>query len=423
MRLETPIGPVRPQAVEDPCRGPRPSAVRRRVVLSLCVATITITAVAAAQPEKRVTARVAGQTLAEALPLVGRSAGVELRAGPNAAGIRWFLFLRDERLSVVRRQLQEFLPTPPGKALWYAQGPVQILDEDLASRNARRNAAARRRTFAYNHRRQGVARTLERPKQGARDPRQRSAQAILCATIFSGFPRAAQELAYAGRPVSVPYSALTPKSQDLVRQRVKGESAGVIGRPEFSFHGATDYPQVVVEVWSSGTPATPGLCVWLRGGRSGNGPMFPDIVNAPTWTKGKGSDHGYDPYLKRARRPERASESPHLQQRVTLEGGRDWIIEKVLDELFAAAGLPILGDYDPLRLTRSSGQQTLLKGKITNVPIWKALDVIAEQFDLDWDIRDRWILIRSPRTVLGWSGELDLSPPQRPAASLTPAHR
>ncbi len=188
MRHEIPIGPVCPQSVEDPSRGSRSSAPWRRVALNLCVATITTTTGAAAQPEKRVTARVAGQTLAEALPVVGRSAGVELRAGPNAAGIRWFLFVREEPLPVVRRQLQEFLPTPPGKALWYGQGPVQILDEDLASRNARMNAAARRRAFAYNHRRRGVARTLEQAKQGARDPRQRSARAILYANIFSGFP-------------------------------------------------------------------------------------------------------------------------------------------------------------------------------------------------------------------------------------------
>ncbi len=422
MRHRHPNSLICPPSVEGSCRSFRSGAFRSRVVLSLCVAAITTTV--AAQPERRVTARVAGQTLAEALIGLGRSAGTELRSGPNAAGTRWFLFLRDEPLAAVRRQLEQFIPVPPGTASWYAQGSVQILDEDLASRNARLNAAVRRRKFAVEHRRRGAedAATRARSVVGSVDPR-RTPTWMPFALVLAGLPPAAREAAYAGQTVNVPFGYLSAAGQQTVQRKVAGFRAGVTGYPDASFDGEKQFREVVVEVRPAGTPTRPGLRVWLRGGRSQNGPMFPDVVNAPNWTgrDGQGGDALYDSYWKRPRRPERAIKSPHLQKRISLEGRRGWTIETMLEELSRASGLPVLGEYDPCRLPGDAGLCTLDQDRTIVLRVWQMLDLIAEQFDLDWDIRDRWILIRSPRTVLGWSGELDLSPPQRPAANAAPA--
>lgn len=124
-----------------------------------------------ADADQLVRAEILGDTLSEALPRVGDSASVKPRAGPNAAGVRWFVFVRDESLATAKEQFQRFLPVPPGKALWFPDGWALVLDEDLASRNARRAAGLKRRRCAENHRREGVSRMLAqmRPVAGA-DP-------------------------------------------------------------------------------------------------------------------------------------------------------------------------------------------------------------------------------------------------------------
>jgi len=390
---------------------------------ALCLA---IPGLLSADTPRLVRAEVSGDTLAEALPRVGKSVGASLRAGPNVAEMRWFLFIHDQPLSTTRVQFQSFLSVPPGKASWFRHGSALVLDDDVAGRNARREAGLKRRRFVENHRRAGVERMLTRmqPAPGE-DPRgaRRRAQPLAYARIFSGLPPQAQRAAFGGQRIEVAYRDLTPAAQELVRTTIGTHRTSIQGRPELSFDGRKDYAQVVVVVRPSGTVSAPGLFVWLRGGKSQSGPSFPDIVNVPEWNPKEGWDWSNEyraASIQRRRRSEKVTQDPSLKRQVTLKGGPEQTIEQVLRELSLASGLPIIGEYDPCFGAMRDRRISLENGAVKDLPVWQALDVIAKRFDLDWDCREGWIWVRSPRTVLSWSGELDLSPPDDRAS--TPSH-
>lgn len=126
---------------------PAMAALRRAAVGSLVVmvAAATTAAGAPADTERRATIAVSGEPLAEALPCLGRAAGLGIRCGPNSSDRRVYLFAEDRRLTEIMGRLKRFIPHPPGEGLWFRYGSGSVFDEDLASLNARRAAAARRR--------------------------------------------------------------------------------------------------------------------------------------------------------------------------------------------------------------------------------------------------------------------------------------
>src|SRR5438309_815093 len=86
----------------------------------LCLALLVLGSCSAAAPgdSTAVSVEVAGQTLGTAVPRIGKAAGVRLAVDRTLADQRILLFTRKQPLATVRKQLQEFVPTPPGKAVW-----------------------------------------------------------------------------------------------------------------------------------------------------------------------------------------------------------------------------------------------------------------------------------------------------------------
>jgi hypothetical protein len=83
--------------------------------------------------------------------------------------------------------------------------------------------------------------------------------------------------------------------------------------------------------------------------------------------------------------------------------------------------IPIAADYDPGYddpYERRFFSQ--LKADLVNIPLWKALDTIADTWDLRWSKKNAWLQIRSPRVVGAAAGEYDLAPPWEPQVDGNP---
>jgi len=95
-----------------------------------------------------------------------------------------------------------------------------------------------------------------------------------------------------------------------------------------------------------------------------------------------------------------------------------------LRQLAAQISFPIIADYDPgfinyrtrlLPRTLNQNGALDLKRDLVNVPLWQALNVIAEVWDVSWRKKDGWIELPSPRIPYIELDNLDLSPPWSPA--------
>src|SRR5438105_3612438 len=80
----------------------------------LCVALLVVGRCGAAAPDNlgAVTVQLAGEELAAAVPRIGDAAGAKLAVDRTLADHRIFLFVHKQSLGTIRRQLQEFVPTP-----------------------------------------------------------------------------------------------------------------------------------------------------------------------------------------------------------------------------------------------------------------------------------------------------------------------
>jgi hypothetical protein len=399
--------------------------------VSCCVALMALSVAIRTHSQEgsvaKVSVQLAGETLAEGLPELGQSAGKRVRCGPNAADRRLFLMAYDRPFDEVIVQLRQFVPTPPGQARWYREGSGFVFDEDAESRSARNGVARKRRQESEKKRQmqfgkmQGWSQPKKGDSQGEANGRKQIATDV---AIFSGLPLQLQRVALSGQPVRVPFDSLSPQAQTLVYEKVRHFAAGVEGDDSTRFVGQKDYRKVVVETTPTGTPDRPGMKLLLRCPPSPGGMGTRDILNAPVWESANGwrwdtLDRGY---RERVRGPEEREKHPALQKRVTITGGEGKTVDVVFGELVRKGEFPLIGEYDPcfrLPYTRGNDPQTLDANQVVDTPLWKVLDIICKKFDLEWEYQHGWIWIRSPRTLLSWSGEIDLSPPSKEPAPAT----
>jgi hypothetical protein len=320
-------------------------------------------------------------------------------------------------------ELVAFVPRSPGKAAWIKDGRATLFDEDLSSRNARKAAGEKYLAEMIEKRRMRQQEGVENSK-----PKDGDSEALLRAkkkhraylNLFSSLPASAQTAALRGQSARIPYLTLSSSGQALVQEFFRPAAVGVEGGsdPPKPVDVSDRMQNLVIELLPRGTPNRPELALVLNeGGRGGR--AVPDLYRAPEWNDKEGLVDqlpDYD-YLDRERGPKDRNKIAALQRKVSLKspGGT---IEEVLEELAAVAKLPLIGDYDPCYAQpysrHFSHRIELEAGKVANVPVWKALDIIARRFDLDWTYRKGWIEVRSPRTILNWVGMIDLSPPSKP---------
>lgn len=88
-----------------------------------------------------------------------------------------------------------------------------------------------------------------------------------------------------------------------------------------------------------------------------------------------------------------------------------------LEQLAEASGLSVLGDYDPCWDDYYSWQnvsrpgtrhKTYMMQDLRNVPVWQALDFLAERFDITWEKKGGFVHIRSPRVLYAEMDGIDM---------------
>ncbi len=398
--------------------------MRTTVIIACCLA-IGATSTGGADPNTEdISCTIAGGTLSEAVSQLASLSGARLRTGPRVSGHRVFLYVQGRSLDEIRREVAADIPGLPGKSVWYRMGESLVLEEDIASYEARERAARTIQQKRYRERAENLAR-FEAWTASIRDEDDRATRNTKKGLrkylqIFRALPPRQQKMALHGRPVEVPFGQISSTGQSLVRAEVFNHgrtSSGV------QWHGSRDYESVRVAIMPTGPLDRPRLRETLMFGDSGGGLTLLDMLRPPVRHD---QDGGYTYHgdrsaedRARVRGPANRATIPALQRLIAIEDSPGWNIERALLEVSSRSQLPLLGGYDPCFRKRGASPMMIARpcwGRRPEkmprqVPIWQVLDHIAQEFDLDWDFRRGWIRIRSPRTVLAWGGEVDVSPP------------
>lgn len=371
------------------------------------------------------------QTLAE----LQRQTAVQLTCEPSVASRRVVVFAKERSLAELMRNIARLVPTPPGAALWErtARGGVYTyrLTENLVSRNARAGLQEKRyrqmkarfqESVAISRLSAGELTALRatRPRLIANMPRK-------LLGIVNSLPADQLERVFQGQALDLPFGALDSGQQGTITGMIQGVQ--FVSGGEIVFNGSTDYPQCRLAVSPSGNPDRPGIraMIWMAPGH-GLGcpnlmdPPLPAESEQPDWLRAHLADE------ERQRRQARRQPPPGdalFRQTVTIkrfivtpkgepgEGKvRACFAADALREIATQCGIPIVADYDPGfdNYYRREGLRTL-RADLPRVPVWTALNTICETWDLSWEARAGWVLVRSPRAVWSTLGELDMSPP------------
>ncbi len=398
-------------------------------ILMGVLALAAITGDAARSAEPGLTCSIAGDTLGEALPEIGRLAKRPVAAGARVKDRRYFLYLRGRTLPEFQDALKQFVPQPPGTAAWYLSGGVLRFEEDIRSEQARLERARARWRRETALRQAGLRKMQEWVKpiagewQGKINGRNRHARWM---RLFDSLPPAAKMSALGGKSTRVFFDELSPGGLDLVNQMVVGRQPGDAWRR---------YVEITPDRLS---PEHLTLELHIRSQQSG-GPVSGDLVNEPTWVRSEGwvDAHpdqypGIAAYRDRRRGPARAAQMPALARLIPVPGGADTsknTVDRILSQLCTSSGLSLVGEYDPCWGGTATDPRFRNRAVLgppkpgERKPVWEVLELVARAFDLEWDYQQGWLQLRSPRTVDGWLGDLDLSPPPARSGEETVSHR
>jgi hypothetical protein len=369
-------------------------------------------------------------------------------ADPAIAGHRIVLVAKERRLAEVMAQLARFLATPPGASQWERRRErgafAYVLVEGTSSRAARAEIIEKRDRSAAAR----VVEALELAglddaglgQHRGRNPRLAAGRANypLAYRLARTLTPEQLGLALQTRGVSIPFDGLGREQQWLVRSglshmRWTTTTSTPDGDIVTRYDGSRDFRSASLEVGFSGSPERPGLKVMIRldpysamGCPNVIEPPIPPEEEQPAWLKDALKEGAEKEEARRRRalgpRPPR---DPALLQTVTIrrttkipEGERNagalrrTFAGDALQQISEQTGMPAIADYDPgfddyyARLWFKS-----LPEDLVDLPVWEALDAIARVWNLQWEKKDGWLRVRSPRAPFALAGELDLSPP------------
>lgn len=353
---------------------------------------------------------VSGETLAAILPDLGDKGGISIAAGPNCLNRRLFLITQGRSLGGVMSTLRRFVPEPKCQAFWFRSGSGSIFDEDLASVHARKKRveAFRAGVARANEKRMAKMRDYARDKDGAGDLRLSRKAARRSLALSDQLPPYLRNAALQWRGGSIELGRLPAEAQNHVRM------ATSLTRQEWR--------NARVALLPMGTLARPSLKV--AAGPLDNGAYWAigDLFNPVGIEKPPGYRPPVEP--ERRRGPDGQERDPRLLRKVSVTAGEKQTLDRVLLELCSSADLPLVGEYDPGLIQTQLRRLGLFKQApvdqqgsrfgepgMKDVPVHEALEEICRRFDLDWDFREGWIELRSPRTLGELAGIYDLSPP------------
>lgn len=391
---------------------------------------------------QRISPKATSEPLGRLLTRLTQETGVELLAEEQLAGRRVVVLARERPLTDVMRQLGRFLGTPPGMATWERQSQkdrlAYRLSEDLASRNARRGVLEKRYQEVKSRFQEALAMAdmtdtelaklrARRPHLVARMPTYRG-----WFHLVGSLPPDQMERVFRGSPLQLGFSALSADQQEAVRGRVaKIQYARSYTTPAGekrveTFDGTSEYPKSQLNVRLSGDPQRPGISAMIRvNPETATGhpnllePPAPSAGERPAWFDAAVANK---PQTRSKRRAQ--PDDPDLLRRVTVrrsvkipegepDAGKDRSsLTDALRQVAEQTGLPLIADYDP-GFQDYYGRMWLntLKEDLVAMPAGQALDRIAETWDVQWEKKDGWLRVRSPRAVWAALGEIDLSPP------------
>lgn len=376
-----------------------------------------------------VTADIAGERLGDALPVVGETSGFALGCGKNAADRRLFLLCRKRPFEDFKGQLRSFVPFPPGTGLWYKSGRIEVFDEDTLSHKSRLDAALHQADTEAAWRAGGLRDSEEwsRAGGGDKDFSERARRDWSNGLkLFRSLPPSAQRDALRGKRTSLRWSQLNADGRSAVSGLLRHKHTGA-EETEFHFAWPKDLPQVRVQFLPArmGSDGRSGLCLAIE-----TTPVtvssIPDLARRPAKNAGGAWEYipGQIADARKPRGPKGAEAIDALQKRISLQSGRLRTIAPVLRELSERSQLPLIGEYDPVHDVRPADwtetfpswaefekKYVSLSDTVEKEPVHRALEIVCRQFDLNWDYRDGWIWIKSPRTLPAVAGLVDLSPP------------
>lgn len=376
----------------------------RRPLLILTVALAAVRPAAAGE--------IFGARLGGALADFARERGESVRCGRNAAERRLILLPAKATIPEVMARLKVFVPFPPGKALWYREGAGTVFEEDAASVAARTKAAREYAGRQVSKRLEGLRRTEEYLARNS-GPEANVLRGFVA--VFRSLPQPMSRAALAGRGIRASFALLAPAGQQFVRRLVESGAS-----PRTQPAGGEDsLEDVTVSIVPTGTPDRPGMRMTILTDRN-RGRVCPDLCRVGNRRVNAAAEKEAKEHENRRRGPEDAGKQPELAKPVRLLApgetpGPGWTIETVLRRLSASLELPIIGEYDPC-WAPALGETLRIQRRVDplqfeGVPAWKAVELIAVAFDLDWDFREGWLEFRTPRALAGAAGIVPLVPP------------
>lgn len=423
-----------------------------RIHSLLIAAACILAAPAPADPGtvfRPVTVRFSGDRMAAVVPRLGALGGGEMRCGENSAARRVYLAAEARPLPEVMGQLKKTLAYPPGLAFWFKSGSGSIFDEDIASRQARERAVLKK----FKERLQAGRKALDEmekwsdfgsepyPDTTAEDKahiRKYKVAPIIrwkmngWIRVVKTLPEDIRDRALLGTTVRIPVHRL-PHSSFTALYRVlntrlfknhRQDSRAVVERQTRDLKRKT-----LILARGLGAPQRlPSLMVILQNPGTSGGGGSDELLVKPAGDAAGGADFATAykqtaPENEKQRGPKNMEKIPLLQKRLRLPArdDGDMIAERLLPAISEASDRPLIGEFDPCAdqalFTNDRNPRVALKllsrGR-QEMPLWEMLESACQEFDLDWDFRDGWIVITSPRREMGWAGWLDLSPTVKP---------
>jgi len=381
--------------------------------------------------QQRVSVSVAGDTLEESLPRLGRAYRTPMRAGKNSHARRVYLFTAGHPLSEVKTELASIVPHPPGKGLWFQSGSFTVFDEDIASLQARERAARAKgekeaKTRAADLKRMkahwdkeskagGVAGNLATKQKRFHD-------------LFGALAPSVRDAALRGRISYVPFGQLSAEARRAAAVGIGSVGGGVEGGERFD--PRRDLSKIWVRVGPS-ISERPGIEMRVYKTSRSYALAF-NLCSMPRDDKETGLSWSHEvlQHQQRRRGPPNAARIAELQKKILIVGAREYdvTLEEALERISGRADLPLIGEYDPgcksapiVPLSQWSAANRMPRlllpvaavGKLkVSSPVHEVVEALCRQYDLDWSFERGWIQIKSPRTLAGIRGEIDLSPPR-----------
>lgn len=385
-------------------------------------------------------------TLARLLTELERQTEVELTCDALMARRRLVLRADGRPLREVTDQVAHFTATPPGACTWEVRnaGRGRHLREDRRSKDAR-EILRQRRARDFDRRLQlAVAAAAMTPEQRvklrAQAPRLAHRPPTGGVRLLQGLTEKQLQFVVRGGRLDLAYDDMSPALQEFVRARVSRYRYKVgIGdspTPLYSFDGSREFRSTRLQVRLSGAPDRPGLCARLATGPQVGltnpnilDPGVPPEEDQPGWLKKALAEQEAERRRRGLKPPVHPDKS--LERRVTIrrltpppggrQGGgemRESRLSDCLEQLAAQIPLAVIAHDDPCfddyyDQTISRG----LKSDLVDLTVREALERIAKEFQVTWDMRGEWIRVWSERVLYAEMDGMNLTPRWETASS------